>query len=223
MSIESMMPSNHLILCHLLFFLSSIFPSIRVCSNELALHIMWPSTGVSASASDLPISIQGWCPWWWSIMHRVSKILIKRGAMCYTIFSPPQIETTKIVPPDFKKKACFGAEFRCSIWGIWFQRLSIFDWKYLVYLVEAVEPEEARKWENVEWKTESSIKSRRILRDWTNIPDRVIHDIKNIVSMKRDEIMPFVDTWMDLVTVILNNVSQKEKSKYCVLTHICVI
>ena len=104
MSIESMMPSNHLILCHLLFFLSSIVPSIRVCSNELALHIRWPSIGVSASASDLPISIQGWCPWWWSIMHRVSKILIKRGAMCYTIFSPTQIETTKIVPPDLKKK-----------------------------------------------------------------------------------------------------------------------
>ena len=40
--------------------------------------------------------------------------------MCYTIFSPTQIETTKIVPPDLKKKkkACFGAEFRCSIWGI---------------------------------------------------------------------------------------------------------
>ena len=42
MSIELMMPSNHLILlCHLLFFLPSIFPSIRVCSNESALHIRW--------------------------------------------------------------------------------------------------------------------------------------------------------------------------------------
>ena len=41
-SIESMMPSNYLILCHLRFLLPSIFPSIRVFSNELALHIMWP-------------------------------------------------------------------------------------------------------------------------------------------------------------------------------------
>ena len=42
MSIESVMPSNHLILCHLLFLLSSILPSIRVFSNESALCIRWP-------------------------------------------------------------------------------------------------------------------------------------------------------------------------------------
>ena len=42
MSIESMMPSNHLILCHPLLLLPSIFPSIRVFSNESVLHIRWP-------------------------------------------------------------------------------------------------------------------------------------------------------------------------------------
>ena len=42
MSIESVMPSNHLILCHPLLLLHSIFPSIRVFSNESALHIRWP-------------------------------------------------------------------------------------------------------------------------------------------------------------------------------------
>ena len=42
MSIESVMPSNHLILCHPLLLPPSIFPSIRVFSNELALHIRWP-------------------------------------------------------------------------------------------------------------------------------------------------------------------------------------
>ena len=42
MSIESVMPSNHLILCHPLLLLPSIFPSIRVFSNELALHIRSP-------------------------------------------------------------------------------------------------------------------------------------------------------------------------------------
>ena len=41
-SIESVMPSNHLILCHLLLLPPSIFPSIRVLSNESALHIRWP-------------------------------------------------------------------------------------------------------------------------------------------------------------------------------------
>ena len=42
MSIESVMPSNHLVLCHPLLLLPSIFPSIRVFSNELALCIKWP-------------------------------------------------------------------------------------------------------------------------------------------------------------------------------------
>ena len=42
MSIESVMPSNNLILCHLLLLLPSIFPSIRVFSNESVLHIRWP-------------------------------------------------------------------------------------------------------------------------------------------------------------------------------------
>ena len=42
MSIESVMPSNHLILCHSLPLLPSIFPSIKVFSSELALPIRWP-------------------------------------------------------------------------------------------------------------------------------------------------------------------------------------
>ena len=41
-SIESVMPSNHLILCRPLLLLPSIFPSIRVFSNEPVLHIRWP-------------------------------------------------------------------------------------------------------------------------------------------------------------------------------------
>ena len=42
MSIESVMPYNHLILCHPLLLLPSIFPKIRVFSNESFLHIRWP-------------------------------------------------------------------------------------------------------------------------------------------------------------------------------------
>ena len=42
MSIESVMPSNHLILCHPLLLLPSIFLSMRVFSNEMVLHIRWP-------------------------------------------------------------------------------------------------------------------------------------------------------------------------------------
>jgi len=42
MSIESVMPFNHLILCHPLLLLPSVFPSIRIFSNESALHVRWP-------------------------------------------------------------------------------------------------------------------------------------------------------------------------------------
>ena len=42
MSIESVMPSNHLIFCHPLFLLPSVFPSIKVFSSESVLHISWP-------------------------------------------------------------------------------------------------------------------------------------------------------------------------------------
>jgi len=58
MSIELVMPSNHLIL----LLLPSIFPSIRVFSNELAFCIIGQSIGASASASILPVNIQGWFP-----------------------------------------------------------------------------------------------------------------------------------------------------------------
>ena len=54
MSIESVMPSNHLILCHPLLFSPSIFPRIRVFLNKSAFHIRWPkcwsfSFGISPS------------------------------------------------------------------------------------------------------------------------------------------------------------------------------
>ena len=55
MSIESVMPSNHLILCCPHLLLPSIFPSIRVFSNESAVHIRWPeywSFSFSISPSD---------------------------------------------------------------------------------------------------------------------------------------------------------------------------
>ena len=40
-------------------------------------------------------------------------------------------------------------------------------------------------------------------------------------AMKRNEIVPFTESWMDLGPVLQSEVSQKEKNKYCLLTHIC--
>ena len=61
-STESVMLSIHLILCHPLLLLPSIFPSFRVCSNESALCIRWSKTGASASISVLPMNIRSWFP-----------------------------------------------------------------------------------------------------------------------------------------------------------------
>ena len=61
MSIESMMPPNHLILCHLLLLLPSVFPSIKVFSNEFFTS-GGQRIGASASASVFPKNIQDWFP-----------------------------------------------------------------------------------------------------------------------------------------------------------------
>ena len=63
MTMELVMPSNHLILCHPLLLLPSVFPSIWIFSNESVLHIRWPKNiGASASTSVLPMNSQSWFP-----------------------------------------------------------------------------------------------------------------------------------------------------------------
>ena len=66
MPIESVMPSNHLILCHPLLLLLSIFSSIGVFSNESVLHIRWPKYWSSVSTSVLPMNTQDWSPLGWT-------------------------------------------------------------------------------------------------------------------------------------------------------------
>ena len=68
MSIESVMPSSHLILCHQLLFLPPIPPSIRVFSNELTIRIRWPkywsfSLSISPSNEHPGQSPLGWTGW----------------------------------------------------------------------------------------------------------------------------------------------------------------
>ena len=91
------MPSNHLTLCCPLFFPPSVFPSIRVFPNESALRIGDQSTGVSASASVLPVKIQGWSPLGWTgwvslkskglsslLQHHSSKASVLRHSAFFT-------------------------------------------------------------------------------------------------------------------------------------------
>ena len=65
MFIELVIPSNHLMLCHPLLLLPSIFPSIRVFSNKSVLHIRWPkywsfNFSISPSNDWFPLGLTGW-------------------------------------------------------------------------------------------------------------------------------------------------------------------
>ena len=78
-SIESVMPSNQLILCHPLLLLASIFPSIRVFQMRKFFPSGGQSIGISATASVLPMNIQDWFPlgltgWISSQSKRLSRV-----------------------------------------------------------------------------------------------------------------------------------------------------
>ena len=80
MSIKLVMPPNHLILCHPLLFLPSIFPSIRDFSNESVLHIRWPNYWSFSFNIVLPMNIQdlfplGWTGWIFLLTKGLSRVL----------------------------------------------------------------------------------------------------------------------------------------------------
>ena len=111
MSIESVMPSNHLILCPPLLLLSSIFPSIRVFSMSQFFRSGGQSIGVWASASVLPMNIQGWFPLGWTgwislqskglsrvLQHHSSKTsILQHSAFFIVQLSRPYMATGKTI------------------------------------------------------------------------------------------------------------------------------
>ena len=105
MSTESVMPYNHLILCHPLLLLSSIFPSIRGFSNESVFHIMWPKYG-SFSFSISPsneysglISLRmDWLDLWCLLQHHHSKAsVLWHSAFFIGQLSYPYMTTGKAI------------------------------------------------------------------------------------------------------------------------------
>ena len=93
MSIKLVMPSNHLILWHPLFLPPSIFPSIRVFSNELFPYIRWPKYCSFSLASVLPMNIQDWflLEWtgWLSLLsNRISRVFNINSSALSFLYSP---------------------------------------------------------------------------------------------------------------------------------------
>ena len=99
--VHRVMPSNHLILCHSLL-LPSIFPSIRVLSNELALRIRCQSIGASASASVLPMNLQGWFPL--GLTGLIS--LLSKG--CSRVFSSTTVQIAELISSRPRTPLCLS-------------------------------------------------------------------------------------------------------------------
>ena len=85
MSIESVMPSNHLIFCCPLFLLFSIFPGIRIFSNELTHHIRWPKYW--SFSFNISPSTQDWSPLGWTGWISLQSKGLSR------VFSTPQFKS----------------------------------------------------------------------------------------------------------------------------------
>ena len=113
MSIESVMPSNHLILCRPLLVLPSIFPSIRIFSNESALRIRWPkywSFSFSISPSNEHPGLIFFRTDWLDLLavqgtvknllqHHSSKVSILQNSAFFTVrLSHPYMTTGKTIP-----------------------------------------------------------------------------------------------------------------------------
>ena len=150
MSNESMMPSNHLILCHPFLLLPSIFPSIRVFSNESILHIRWPkyqsfSFSISEVSNEYSNEYSGLILFSidWFDLHAVQwtlKSLLQHHSIkaptfeCSVFFmvqlSHPYITTGKTIPlttQTFVSKLTSLFLICCVGWSyIFFQEASIF-------------------------------------------------------------------------------------------------
>ena len=112
MSFESVMPSNHLILCSPLLLLPSIFPSIRVCFNESVLHMRWPkywSFSFSISPSNVCSGLISFRMDWLDFLavqgtlksllhhHSLKASILLRSVIFIAQLSHPSMTTGKIM------------------------------------------------------------------------------------------------------------------------------
>ena len=134
MSIELMKPSNHLILCHPLLLLPSIFPSIKVFSNESTLRIRWPkcwSFSVSICPSNEHPGLISFRMDWLDLLavqgtlksllqqHSSKASILQDSAFCIFQLSHPYMTTAKAI-------ALTRRTFVCKVMSLLFNMLSSF-------------------------------------------------------------------------------------------------
>ena len=125
MSIESVMPSNHLILCHPLLLPPSLFPSIRVFSNELALHIRWTkywSFSFSISPSNEYSGLISFRMVWFDLLvvqgtlrsllqhHSLKASILWHSAFFIVQLSQPYVTLNKIGRASCRERVKVGGE-----------------------------------------------------------------------------------------------------------------
>ena len=180
MSIESVMPSNHLIFCHPLLLLPSVFPSIRVASGESALHIRWPkywsfSFNISPS-SEHPglisfrmdwlhlLAVQGTLKG--LLQHNTSKASVPRRSAFFIVqLSHPYMTTGKTI-------ALTRGTFVGKVISLLFNMLS--------RLVITLLP-----------------RSKRLLISWLQSPSAVILEPRKIKSWHGFHCFPIYLPWSD--------------------------
>ena len=166
MSIKSVIPSNHLVLCHPLLLPPSIFPSLKVFSNESVLHIRWPmywSFSFSISPSNEHPGLISFRIDWLDLLvvqgtlksllqHHSSKASILRRSAFFTVQLPhPYLTTGKTI-------AFFARQtFVCKVMSLLFNMLS--------RLVKAFLP-----------------RSKCLLISWLQSPSAVILETKKLKS-----------------------------------------
>ena len=163
MSIESVMPSNHLILCHPLLLPPSIFPNIRVFSNESVLHIRWPKYySFSISPSNEYSGLISFRMDWLdllavqetlkSLQHHSSKISVLRHSVFFILqLSHPYMTTGKAI-------ALTICTFFCKVMSLLFNMLSRFVISFLP-------------------------RSKHLLISWLQSPSAVFLECKKIKSL----------------------------------------
>ena len=159
------MPSNHLILCHLLLLLPSIFPSIRVFSNESVLHIRWPKYWSFSFSISPPSEYSGLISFrmdWLDLLvvqrtikcllqHHSSKASVLRCSAFFTVkLSHPYVTTGKTI-------ALTRQTFVDKVMSLFFNMLSRLVMAFL-------------------------LRSKRLLISWLQSPSAVILEPRKIKS-----------------------------------------
>ena len=131
------MLSNHLILCHPLLLLPSIFPSIRVFSSELALCIRWPGYWNFSFSISPSVNIQGWFPL--GLTGLISWLLIQRLFRfgCFWV-SGCQIDAFKFnsnfVNLQLRNLQCLPPPFRVNTWSLSLWAAPWGAWNHVLFL-----------------------------------------------------------------------------------------